>query len=326
MSEKLSVIIPNYNHGHFLIELLPSLFAQSRQPDEVVIIDDGSTNNSIEIIEAFQKEEGRVRLFKNEVNKGVVFSLNFAVSQSKGDWVTFPSADNFVLPGMYEKSLRMLKQHPQAAVCCSDPVIFHEVSGIKERRKLNLSNIPKYFSPKETVEIFAKTGFTIGSVVHTIVVKKSALQEAGLNADYFIPKLRWHCDFFALNSVAFRYGFCYIPEELSMFRESPQSYSKKPVEWKIRKKVYQDLIRVINLSKNRDIKHAFKKSAILGEFTYSMLAVLISNPFFYEYFTFRLIHNCFWTLLRKACKIILPQAIYGLLRKILTRQRRIKNL
>lgn len=317
MREKLSVIIPNYNHGHFLKDLLPSLFTQSRLPDEVIIVDDGSTDASVAIIEAFQRQEKRVQLFKNGTNKGVVFSLNFALSKAKGDWVTFPSADNFVLPGMYEKCLHFLQDHPQAAVCCSDPVIFHEISGIKERRILHLSKIAKYFSPKETVALSAKTGFSIGSLVHTVIVKKTALQEVG----YFIEKLRWHCDFFALNSVAFRYGFCYIPEELAMFRDAPQSYSAKSIEWKVRKKVYQDLIAVLNLPKNKDIKIAFKKSAILGEFTYSMLSVLISNPLLYEYFTFRLskrlLHSCSWPLLRKICKGVLPTGVYGFLKKML---------
>lgn len=318
MNKKLSVIIPNYNHGHFLKNLLPSLFAQSRPPDEVVIVDDGSTDSSVEIIECFQKKEKRVRLFKNGVNKGVVYSLNFALDKAEGDWVTFPSADNFVLPGMYEKSMQMLLDYPHAAVCCSDPVTFDETTGVTEFHKLHLPKIPRYYSPEEFVQIAAQNKFSIGSLVHTVIVKKSALKEVGLGSDYFIEKLKWHCDFFAINAVAFRYGFCYLPERLAIFRKDPHSYSRNPVAWKVRKKVYQELLSVLSLPKNHDIKSAFKKSAILGEFSYSILLVLISNPRKYEYFTLsltnRLLKRYFRYILGKICKAILSKKLYHLLK------------
>ena len=113
----LSVLFPNYNHARFLPESLGAFLAQSYRPVEIIIIDDASTDNSVEVIETFARREPRLRLIRNERNMGVVPNMNRLVEMASGDYVYLSAADDKVLPGFFEKSMALLSQYPQAGLC-----------------------------------------------------------------------------------------------------------------------------------------------------------------------------------------------------------------
>lgn len=279
----LAVIIPNYNHGSQLRELLHSLLSQSRLPDEIVVVDDGSRDNSVAIIEELSRKNPIIKLYKNERNQGVVYTLNRALEMTNCDYVTFPSADNMVLQGMYESAMSILSQYPQAGLCCSDPLYFEEKTGQMQKQELKLSTMPIYFSPLDVVSLSRKEGFCPGNMCHTVVVKRQALKEAGRDKNCYLPDLKWHCDFFAINVIAFRHGVCYVPEGFGVFRVVEDSYCRKIHPWKIRKEVYRKIVEYLDHPYYSDVKPLFQKSAILSHFTYSVLSVLIHRPAWYGY-------------------------------------------
>lgn len=279
----LAVIIPNYNHGTQLRELLHSLLSQSRLPDEIVVVDDGSTDNSVEIIEELAKQHLLIKLYRNKQNRGVVYTLNRALEMTACDYVTFPSADNMVLPGMYESAMSILSEHPEAGLCCSDPIYFEEKTGKMDKQELNLSVKPTFFSPQEVVLLSRTKGFCPGNICHTTVVNRLALIDAGIGGVGYLPDLKWHCDFFAINVVAFRKGVCYIPQGFGVFRIVDHSYCRKIHPWEIRKAVYQKIVKYLDSPEYADVKPLFQKSAILSHFTYSILRVILQNPVWYSY-------------------------------------------
>ena len=114
----LSIVVPNYNHGHYLPACLDSILSQSWQPDELMVIDDCSTDNSVEIIEGYQKRYPQIRLHRNERNRGCLWNLNWGMEQATGDFIYFPGADDVLLPGLFEKSMKILAEHPEAGACC----------------------------------------------------------------------------------------------------------------------------------------------------------------------------------------------------------------
>lgn len=299
----LSVIIPNYNHGKYLKETLPGILKQSRLPDEVIIIDDGSSDNSVEIIEDFANKNSIIKFYKNEKNCGVVYTLNKALNLSRGDYVTFPSADNFILEGMYEKTLSLLNLYPHAALCCSDPLFLNEATGQIRLQKLSLSASPKYFSSGEVVSLARKKKFSIGNVCHTVIVKRRYLLEAGIKNQCFIPEMEWHCDFFALNAIAFRYGFCYLPQGFAVFRISSNSYCNKNYSWDKKKAVYESLFNTLDLPCNSDVKSCFKKTAILMYLSPSVLRFVFKKFSYFQYLTplliYRFLYKILGTFMRK---------------------------
>src|SRR5205085_161186 len=116
---RLSVMVPNYNHGAYLPTALDAILQQSFPPSEIIVIDDGSTDNSWEVIKRYQASHPKLRAYRNERNLGIVPTLNRGIGLVQGNYFFPTAADDQVMPGLFEKSLRLLVQYPQAALCCA---------------------------------------------------------------------------------------------------------------------------------------------------------------------------------------------------------------
>ena len=93
----ISVIIPVYNAGQYLHACVDSVLAQSMKDFELILVDDGSTDNSREICEEAAVSDDRVRVFSKE-NGGVSSARNMGIRQAQGTWITFVDADDTVAP------------------------------------------------------------------------------------------------------------------------------------------------------------------------------------------------------------------------------------
>ena len=216
----LSVIMCNYNHAHYIGEALQAILDQTFRPIEVIVIDDGSTDNSVEVIEQFAQRDSIIRFFRNDKNRGVVFTANRALQIASGDYVYYASADDKVLPGLFEKSMNLLMQYPQAGICSSRVLLIDE-QGREVGEQEIVAPIEKagFLPPKRVLAELCKSGgYIIGN---SSIFKRAALIELG----GFIPELRSYCDWFAENAIALKYGACFISEPLAAWRRMDTSYS-----------------------------------------------------------------------------------------------------
>ncbi len=214
----ISAIIPNFNHSKFLPRSVGSFLDQPLLPAEIIVVDDASTDNSLEVLNALAAQHPIVRVLRNERNMGVNASMNRAMEQARGDYVLFTAADDEIRPGVFQHATRMFQAYPQAGLC----------SGICEWRCTrtgqswyNGGRMPKqacYLTPSEMVALSKQGRLAINN--QNTVYKKSALMEAG----GWIPELHWFSDWFADCAVGFRYGMCHVPEVLSNFYLHPGSY------------------------------------------------------------------------------------------------------
>jgi glycosyltransferase involved in cell wall biosynthesis len=108
----VSVVIPCYNQAHFLSEAIESVLSQSYPRFEIVVVDDGSTDNTSEVASSYPPE--KVRLVRQE-NKGLSAARNAGLAESKGEYVVFLDADDRLLPEALEVGVRELEAHPQCA-------------------------------------------------------------------------------------------------------------------------------------------------------------------------------------------------------------------
>lgn len=92
----ISVIMASYNYEKFLAEAINSVIAQSFSDWELIIVDDGSSDNSIKLIEKFCAQDERIKLVihENHENKGLIETLKLGVSKAQGDWVAFLESDD----------------------------------------------------------------------------------------------------------------------------------------------------------------------------------------------------------------------------------------
>lgn len=108
----LSVVMPAYNAGRFLVPAIESVLNQSFRDFEFIIIDDGSTDGTRETIEAYAAKDPRIRSCPNPENLGVTRTLNRGLSLARADWIARMDADDLSLPGRFEKQMRAARKDP----------------------------------------------------------------------------------------------------------------------------------------------------------------------------------------------------------------------
>ncbi len=118
---RVSIIVANFNYSAYVAEAIESVLAQTTPPWEIIVIDDCSTDASMEVIERYAD---RVRVVHNEQNLGIVANFNKAVGLSSGDYVAFLGGDNRMRPDYVEKCRALLDTHPEAGVAYTDMSVF----------------------------------------------------------------------------------------------------------------------------------------------------------------------------------------------------------
>lgn len=115
----LSVTILNYNYAHYLPQCLESILAQTMRDFEVILINDTSTDNSVEVIEPYLSDS-RIRFVNHEKNKGFVRSLVEGCELSRGRYISVISADDYVLePTAFAAAREVLEANPDVVLCYS---------------------------------------------------------------------------------------------------------------------------------------------------------------------------------------------------------------
>lgn len=145
----ISIILPVYNSEKYLSESIQSMLDQTYTDFEFIIINDGSVDTSEEIILSFNDQ--RIRYYKNEVNKGLIFTLNKGIELSKREYIARMDADDIAYPSRLELQLQFLSNNLDYGVCGSLVRIINENG--KQAEILNLPICDEeikaylYFSP-----------------------------------------------------------------------------------------------------------------------------------------------------------------------------------
>lgn len=108
-SPLISVAMPVYNGEQYLAEAIESILAQTFRNFELIIIDDGSTDASLEVLKLYEKRDSRVRLIARE-NRNLATTLNDIVSLARGKWLARMDQDDIALPQRFERQLQWLEQ------------------------------------------------------------------------------------------------------------------------------------------------------------------------------------------------------------------------
>lgn len=132
MSQKISVIIPSYNHEKYISMAVNSVLAQSYENWELIIIDDGSKDNSWEYLTSLQ--DPRINVSRHE-NKGAHATINEGLNKATGDFLTILNSDDMYASNRFEIFLNYLNNNPEISLVCSYIQIIDDKGkklGIKE--------------------------------------------------------------------------------------------------------------------------------------------------------------------------------------------------
>ncbi len=293
MSERLpslSVLMPNYNHGHYIGEALQTLLQQSIKPTEIIVIDDCSTDHSVAVVEAVARRDATVRLIRNPRNMGPHAAVDRGLAEAAGDYVYVMSSDDTVLPGFVEESLTVLAKYPAAGLCWSDNMTLDVRTNVYNRNQLRMCERPCYLSTKALVEAYRR-GYIPCLSAHSSVMKRSALLEVG----GMLPELHWHADGFVTLVIALRYGACYIPSTLICARILGESYMASGVrQRKLREETHRRMLQFLKLPRYRDVLPDVKTSGAYGFYGLPMLRLILADRTHWDYLTPSLVWRAFW--------------------------------
>jgi glycosyltransferase involved in cell wall biosynthesis len=223
----LSVIVPNYNHARFIPEALRCILNQSVRPMEVLVIDDGSTDNSRQVVEEIARREPILKLFPNPRNRGVTYSINRGISQARGDYVYGAAADDQVLPGFFAEALAMAAEYPQAGIIFGDMIEVDDHGkrlayfGLRGRKEKT------YFTPRAFLDDYLSVEPPGHSLCAATVYRRDRLLEMGGYRD----GLGSWVDTFVSRAIGLKHGACYIPQPFVQWRYAPSSLAHATTTW-----------------------------------------------------------------------------------------------
>lgn len=111
MQEKVNVFMPCYNAEKYIGQAIESILGQNYTDFKLIIIDDGSTDNSVEVINKYVLEDTRIRLLKNGANRGIVFTRNRGLEVCQCNYMALMDADDVAAPERLEKEVAFLDEH-----------------------------------------------------------------------------------------------------------------------------------------------------------------------------------------------------------------------
>jgi glycosyltransferase involved in cell wall biosynthesis len=290
--------MPTYNHDRYLEHALRAHLVQRVPPDEVIVVDDASTDSSGEILARLAAAHPAIRVLRQTQNRGVNQAVAAGLREARGEYVCLSAADDLVASELIARSVEILARHPAAAFSFCDQGILVGDSGETRRFPLFLSDQPCFIGPGGFVRLLKRNAFTFAS--HSVIYRREALVSVGGVLD----ELRWLADWFALHVLALRRGACYIPETLAFFRVTPGSYSAAgPREASSQRDVLQRAIGLLETTAYRDVRASFRECAVLPEYRLRIIPWLITSPPHRSYVTPRLLAR---VLLRSAWRTLMP--------------------
>lgn len=218
----VSVIIPAYNSAWCVAEAIDSALSQTYPEVEVLVVNDGSTDNTLQILEGYGS---RIRVL-TQPNAGLSAARNAGILSTAGDFLVFLDADDRLLPAMVERLLAPMLENPGCAVAYGG---FYQIDG--DGRRFGESSLDR---PSGRVfEILTGDGLI---QICAAMVRRSSLARSGL----FDPMLRQIEDRDLWMRLAFYYEFAFVPEFIAEYRSTPGSMSRN---WNERKKASELIVR-----------------------------------------------------------------------------------
>ncbi len=209
----ISVIIPMYNTSQYIQQTVESVLAQTYDNFEVIIVDDGSTDNGAQIVKTLIQRDYRIK-YVYQSNQGVSAARNNAIEHSQGDFVAFLDSDDLWLPSKLEKQINRLTTTGMDACYCGYQYFCEGSKG---------EVFPKHYQEGKILLEVIKEKVSVWT--STVVVKRSVIIN---NSITFRSGLNWAEDMDFFYRLLYKCEFCCVKETLALYRQRPNSLSSTP--------------------------------------------------------------------------------------------------
>ena len=254
----VSVVIPTYNRANFLPATIQSVLDQTFSDFEILVIDDGSTDNTDQIVR--QISDDRVIYIRQSHSGLPAVGRNKALAHARGRYIAFLDSDDLWLPQKLARQVKYMDSHPNIAMTYTNAYAF--------------TNDPDKFNP--TSILSARQGMSgyifeelYGNPVIlnlTVMIRSDVVSQVGMFDEN--PQLKANEDYEYWVRIAFRYQISYIDESLALYRQHPAGISKAAVATN-RAKIFL-IEKLDNLYPEFVSKHPARRRYWLAQVHYSL--------------------------------------------------------
>ena len=196
----VSVIIPTYNRAHLIGKAIKSVLNQTYQDFEIIVVDDGSTDNTGEIVKSF--DNFKIRYISNSNNRGASAARNTGIRASQGEYIALLDSDDEWLPEKLDKQIKVLQnKSPEVGVAYSD-VLYIDKNGKNMNRKLSNPGKEGYIYEDLLGENYVGTP-------SALLIKKECFNRVGLFDDLLNAQDDW--DMWIRIAKYYRFAFIKVP-------------------------------------------------------------------------------------------------------------------
>jgi glycosyltransferase involved in cell wall biosynthesis len=219
---RVSVCVPTYNGEKYLEDCIESILAQSFQDFDLLIVDDGSRDRTVEIARRYEARDARVRVVENERNHGLAANWNRCAELARGEWIKFVFQDDLILPACLERMLGAAR-NTTAFVACRREFRFEE--GTTEsardwylRHAAMIASLPyrdNALSAEDCRRLaLERLGENLFGEPTAVMLHRDVFTRYGM----FNPALIMLCDLEYWTRVTIHTGAVHVPEVLAVFR------------------------------------------------------------------------------------------------------------
>lgn len=224
---KISIITASYNYADFIKEAIESVIAQSYSNWELVVVDDGSADNSVEVIKDYCEKDCRIKLFQHPdgANKGLKETILLGIEMCSGEYIAFLESDDIWREDYLKEKVEIIQKHDKAKVIFNDVELFGDKEVIEDYDSYFEKNRKILKSKKYPANLFS--GFSFQNLVPTfscVMVEAKTLKGADFNTT-----VQAFLDHWIWAHLAYDNDFYYINKPLTRWRMHKRSYiEQKP--------------------------------------------------------------------------------------------------
>lgn len=277
----IALTISSYNLKQFIRPCLDAYLAQTATPRELIVVDDGSTDGSKEILRAYVAEHPQIRLVDLPQNLGVEGVFKTAVLAATSPYIYAGALDDFPRPNLLEKLTRAVELHPQASVYTVNYRQWHDEDQRLPNRApepayrdsgIHIADRPTYFAPAEMVALVQRCkvpAFGIPLYRRDFLLRSTLLDR----------RLGHYADLLLNLMGGFETGLVHLPEILVDFRMNIQSYGaarRRSLRFEV--ETLQKVMRAVNSDDLRHVRSYFLRSGFFGLMGWRSVLAALSSP------------------------------------------------
>lgn len=244
MENLVSVVVPVYNRRKIICETLDSIFNQSYRPIELVIVDDGSTDGTGEVIREWADKKHGDQFQMSLVfqsNKGVSAARNSGLEKAIGEYIQFLDSDDLILPGKIKKQVEILRDNPLSSYCWSKTSQINsegqELARLGKPIRYRIAEIPEH-----------------NWHISSLLLRKEILKDVGGFSEDLTNSNDWE---FAARVKAFGGEGIFLDRTLSFYRihEGPQIIKSGKIKYaKAREKAIHKIFYLLSTLSERSLR------------------------------------------------------------------------